>query len=389
MLKLKLLFLIFATAMFANIAIACNKTTDIKVGAEKMDAYLPMLEGKNVALVVNQSSLVRGTHLVDTLLALNVKVKSIFCPEHGFRGTADAGEHVDNEIDSKTSLPIVSLYGSNKKPKKEQIEGIDVIVFDLQDVGVRFYTYISTMHYVMEACAENDIQFIVLDRPNPNGHYVDGPVLEMEYKSFVGMHPIPVVHGLTVGELAQMINTEGWLANGAKCNLNVVTMDNWTHDTPYDLPVKPSPNLPNARSINLYPSLCFFEPTQISIGRGTQMPFQVVGSPLSDGDFAFTPISIDGMSKYPKHENKQCQGMDLRIGEYLNGINLEYLIKYYQDYPEKETFFTNSKFFNLLAGNGTLQEQIKSGATESEIRKSWKVKLDEFKILRTKHLFYK
>ena len=387
--KLKLLFLIFATAMCANIAVACNKTSEIKVGAEKMDTYLPMLKDKNMALVVNQSSLVQGTLLVDTLLTLDIKIKSILCPEHGFRGTADAGEVVNNEIDSKTGLPIISLYGSNKKPKKEQLEGIDVVVFDLQDVGVRFYTYISTMHYVMEACAENDIQFIVLDRPNPNGHYVDGPVLEEKFKSFVGMHPIPVVHGLTVGELAQMINVEGWLTNGVKCDLSVVKMDNWTHDTPYDLPVKPSPNLPNARSINLYPSLCFFEPTQISIGRGTQMPFQVIGSPLSDGDFAFTPISIDGMSKYPKHENKQCHGLDLRISESLNCINLEYLIKYYQDYPEKETFFTSSKFFNLLAGNGSLQEQIKSGATESEIRESWKAKLDKYKILRTKYLIYK
>ncbi len=386
--KLKLLFIIFTTAMFTNIAVACNKTTDIKVGAEKMDMYLHLLKDKNVSLVVNQSSLVGNTHLVDTLLNSGIKIKSILCPEHGFRGTADAGEVVNNEIDSKTGLPIVSLYGNNKKPKAEQLTDVDIIIFDLQDVGVRFYTYISTMHYVMEACAENDIQFIVLDRPNPNGHYVDGPVLEKEYKSFVGMHPIPVVHGLTVGELAQMINGERWLAEGVKCKLTVVKMENWTRDTPYDLQVKPSPNLPNARSINLYPSLCFFEPTQISIGRGTLIPFQVVGSPLSDGDFTFTPKSIDGMSKNPKHENEICKGMDLRKGEPLNNIDLQYLIEFYQNYPDKEAFFTNSRFFNLLAGNSTLQGQIKSGATESEIRESWEKELDEYKILREKYLIY-
>ena len=370
-------------------AFSCSQAQELKVGAEQMAAYLPLLENKNVILVVNQTSIVGNTHLVDTLISQGVNIKSIFAPEHGFRGKADAGEVVKNGIDLKTGLPIVSLYGKNKKPSKAQLANTDIVIFDIQDVGVRFYTYISTMHYVMEACAENNIPFFVLDRPNPNGHYVDGPILEKEYTSFVGMDPIPVVHGLTVGELAQMINGEGWLQNHEQCQLTVIPVVGWNHQQAYDLPVKPSPNLPNATAINLYPSLCFFEPTTISIGRGTPFPFQVIGSTdKQEGDFTFTPISIPGMSKYPKHENKTCYGVDLRHSARLSEINLEYLISFYQNSPNKDDFFTNSSFFNLLAGNKTLQEQLKSGATCQEIRQSWRKEIESYLEMRKKHLIY-
>lgn len=369
--------------------ISCTHAQDLKVGAERTSEYLPLLNGKNIGLVVNQTSIVGDSHLVDTLLSYNIAIKSIFAPEHGFRGDADAGELVKNGKDTKTGLPIISLYGKNKKPNSKQLEGIDVIIFDIQDVGVRFYTYISTMHYMMEACAENDIDFIVLDRPNPNGHYIDGPVLEAEYKSFVGMHPIPVVHGLTVGELAQMINGEGWLKDQAKCKLTIIEVKGWTHDAAYSLPVKPSPNLPNDVAINLYPSLCFFEPTAISIGRGTHFPFQVFGSiHKGNGDFTFTPKSIAGMSKYPKHESILCYGQDLRQAPQLSQINLEYLVSAYQNYPNKEAFFTNPDFFNLLAGNKTLQKQLINGATCQEIRETWKNKLDLYQISRKTYLIY-
>ncbi len=380
---------IFVCLLCTLSCISQEEANNIKVGAERTDAYLPLLKGKNVALVVNQSSMINDTHLVDSLISLQVDIRKIFSPEHGFRGNADAGEQVKSSVDTKTCLPIVSLYGNNKKPKPEQLEGIEVVVFDLQDVGVRFYTYISTMHYVMEACAELGIDFIVLDRPNPNGDYFDGPVLQTKYKSFVGMHPIPVVHGLTVGELAEMINNEGWLNEGEKCSLTVIKMQNWTHDTKYELPVKPSPNLPNYTSIRLYPSLCFLEPTQISIGRGTYFPFQVIGFPNSTvGDFSFSPKSIDGMAKNPKHQDEICTGLDLRMDTLASGFSLKYFMEFYKAYPDKEAFFTNPSFFNLLAGNGTLIQQIKEGKSEAEIRASWKQDLQEYGQLRKKYLLY-
>lgn len=374
---------------YVLLAFSCSHAQELKVGAEQMGEYLPLLEHKNIALVVNQTSIVGNVHLVDTLLSKTIEIKSIFAPEHGFRGQADAGEVVKNGIDLKTGLPIISLYGKNKKPTEEQLKDIDLVVFDIQDVGVRFYTYISTMHYMMEACAENNIPFLILDRPNPNAHYIDGPVLEKEYTSFVGMHPIPVVHGLTIGELAQMINGEGWLKENIQCDLTIIPVIGWNHQQSYDLPVKPSPNLPNATAINLYPSLCFFEPTAISIGRGTHYPFQVIGSNYENGgNFTFTPISIPGMSKYPKHENKTCYGLDLRQASSISSINLEYLLSFYQNYPNKEEFFSNSSFFNLLAGNKTLQKQIIAGATCQEIRQSWEKELKNYLTKRNKYLIY-
>lgn len=368
----------------------CSNAQTIKTGAEQTELYLHLLKDKNVSLVVNQSSIVDNTHLVDTLLNSGVNIKTIFVPEHGFRGKADAGETVQNDRDIKTGLPIISLYGKNKKPSSQQLEGTNLVIFDIQDVGVRFYTYISTMHYIMEACAENHIPLLIFDRPNPNGHYIDGPVLKKEYSSFVGMHPIPVVHGLTIGELAQMINGEGWLENEVQCQLTIIPVSGWNHDTPYELPIKPSPNLPNATAINLYPSLCFFEATTVSIGRGTTFPFQVIGSPLyNNNKFSFTPQSISGMSKHPKHENELCYGLDLRETKHLSEINLDYLIRFYQNSPQKDKFFTNPRFFNLLAGNKELQEQIKLGLSSEEIKKSWQKELNQYLLIRNKYLIYK
>lgn len=359
---------------------------NIFVGAEQLSEYLPMLEGKNVALIVNQTSLVGNTHIVDTLLSRGVGIKKVFAPEHGFRGEADAGEHVKSAVDTRTSLPIVSLYGSNKKPTAEQLADVDVVVFDIQDVGARFYTYISTMHYAMEACAENDKEFIVLDRPNPNGHYVDGPILEPQYKSFVGMHPIPVVHGLTVGELALMINGEKWLENGLTCDLQVITVKNYTHNDTYILPVRPSPNLPNQQSIALYPSICFFEGTPISLGRGTDFPFQAIGYPNPKfGDFTFTPVSTPG-AKNPPLQNQLCYGIDLREVDVSPGIDLKYLIDFYHKAEDKEKFFTS--FFNLLAGTDQLGKQITAGMSEAEIKQTWQAPLADYKAMRKKYLLY-
>ncbi len=355
--------------------------------AENTTAYFPKLSGKSIGLVVNHTSMVGNQHLVDTLLQKKIKIKSVFAPEHGFRGNADAGEHVKNHKDLSTGLPIISLYGKNKKPTSEQLDGIDLMVFDIQDVGVRFYTYISTMHYVMEACAEKGIPLLILDRPNPNGHLVDGPVLQSEFKSFVGMHPIPILHGLTVGELARMINGEGWLKNKMQCEVTIVQAPHYQHNKPYILPIQPSPNLPNQTAIYWYPSLCLFEGTDISVGRGTTFPFQVVGSPtLRNQPFEFTPKSIIGMSKYPKHENKTCFGVDLRKSLPANGFPLDLLIGYYRDYPDKSTFFNN--FFNKLAGNATLQNQIKGGLDAASIKKSWAPELNAYKEIRKKYLLY-
>ena len=368
-----------------------SQEDQVILGNEKLAQYLPMLNGKRVGFVGNHTSIIGKTHLVDSLLTLGVKVVKVFSPEHGFRGTADAGEKVGNEVDQKTGLSIISLYGKNKKPSAEQLNGVDVIVFDIQDVGARFYTYISTLHYVMEAAAEQGIAVVVLDRPNPNGHYVDGPILEEKYKSFVGMHPVPVVHGMTIGEYAQMINGEKWLKNGVHCELTVITCENYSHQKEYTVNVPPSPNLPNMNVIYLYPSLCFFEGTPISIGRGTDAPFQQFGHPaFSEFSYSFTPTPTPG-AKSPKLNGKECFGVDLTNQETVNPRNwrkldLSYLINSYKMYPEKEKYFTN--FFNLLAGNSSLKEAIKAGKTESEIRAAWAEDLAIFKEIRSKYLLY-
>ena len=378
MAKIKQIFLLF------SLLLSVLSYSQIKVAAERTNIYIPLLKQQKIAVVGNQSSRIGNTHLVDSLITLGIDVVKVFSPEHGFRGTADAGAKIEDGIDVKTGIPIVSLYGENKKPYAQQLEGIDIILFDIQDVGVRFYTYISTLHYVMEAAAENNIKVILLDRPNPNGHYVDGPIREKGFESFVGMHPIPIVHGMTIGEYAQMINGENWIS--IKCDLTVIKMDNYTHKMSYDLPIKPSPNLPNARSVNLYPSLCLFEGTTVSIGRGTDYPFQQFGSPYLESNYSFTPKSGAG-SKYPKHENKECFGIDLRFQEdYLTALNLKWIIDCYQKSDEKEKFFTN--FFDKLAGTDQLRKQIIDGKTSKEIKESWEEGLGNFKEIRTRYLLY-
>ncbi|MHA7112166.1 exo-beta-N-acetylmuramidase NamZ family protein [Sunxiuqinia elliptica] len=362
---------------------------EIRPGAELTEEYLPLLEGKNVGLVINHTSVVKEQHLLDFLLGNDVLVKKIFSPEHGFRGNADAGEQVSDQRDSKTGLPIVSLYGDNKKPKPEQIEDLDVLIFDIQDVGVRFYTYISTMHYVMEACAENNKPVVVFDRPNPNGDYIAGPVLKEDFHSFVGMHAIPIVHGLTVGELARMINGEGWLAEGKQCDLTVIPVANYTHKKGYSLPVKPSPNLPNDRSIRLYPSLCFFEATSASIGRGTYFPFQVIGYPDKRfGDFEFTPESIEGMSKNPKQLGKVCYGVDLRTSSCHERFSLSYFLDFYNKFEDKSEFLTRERWFNLLSGTDKVLEAIRAGQTLEMIEASWKPELEAYQAMRKNYLLY-
>lgn len=396
---------------FTVLLVACgkNKKTSHRVGvlstaveaeievipaAENVAEYYDMLKDKRVGMVVNQTSLVGQMHLVDTLLQLNIDIKRIFAPEHGFRGQADAGEVIRDGMDTKTGLPLISLYGKKKKPAAEDLVGIDVIVFDIQDVGARFYTYISSLHYVMEACAEEGIEIVVLDRPNPNAHYIDGPILEKKYQSFVGMHPVPVVYGMTIGEYATMINGEGWLDNGIKADLTVVKNGNYTHNSYYELPVKPSPNLPNIQSIFLYPSLCFFEGTEVSVGRGTNSQFQILGHPdYSGGDYEFTPQKMEG-AKYPKHEALLCRGKDLQNltkGELheLKRLDLSYLIEAYANLNNQgKSFFLENNFFEKLAGTGALRQQIKDGMSEDEIRATWSVGLSEFKQTRSKYLLY-
>lgn len=363
------------------------------IGAERMEVYLPELADKNVAVVANQTSVIYRSdgsyiHLVDSLLSRNIGLQRVFAPEHGFRGEADAGELIKDGIDTRSGLPLISLYGKNKKPNAEQLKGLDWVIFDIQDVGARFYTYISTLHYVMEACAELGIGVMVLDRPNPNGHYIDGPVLEVENKSFVGMHPVPIVHGMTVGEYARMINGQGWLNNGIKANLRVISMEGYTHQVPYSLPIRPSPNLPNDVSINLYPSLCLFEGTPISAGRGTETQFQVFGAPFlpaTSYTYQFTPRSNKG-AKYPKFKNENCQGIDLREQPQLNQLNLKWLIQAYQDSPDQGSFFTN--FFIKLAGTDSLQKQIEKGMSQEEIKATWQSDLSDYKKMRTAYLLY-
>ena len=366
------------------------QTERILVGAEQTELYFKDIKNKRIAVVANQTSRIRSrkkyVHLIDTLISMNINVKKVFAPEHGFRGIADAGEKVSDGFDIKTGLPIVTLYGENRKPSSKHLENIDVVIFDIQDVGARFYTYISTMHMVMESVAENNKKIYVLDRPNPNGHYVDGPILDMKFKSFVGMHPVPIVHGMTVGEFAMMINEEGWLKKGIKSDLKVIPLKNYDRKIIYDLPIKPSPNLPNKQSINLYPSLCFFEQTDISIGRGTNMQFQIFGNPYWDNKlFSFTPKSMSG-AKFPKHQNTKCYGFDLSNQSILSRINLEWLIFAYNNSKDKLSFF--KKGFVRLAGNNILQKQIENGKTAKQIRDGWKKGIKKFKNLRKNYLLY-
>ncbi len=362
---------------------------DYVSGAMQTELYLPLIEGKSVGVVTNQTGIIGNTHLVDSLISLGVNVKRIFTPEHGFRGNADAGASISSGRDSKTGIEIASLYGKTKKPTPQMLNGIDIILFDLQDVGVRFYTYISTLAYVMEAAAENDIPVVVFDRPNPNGFYVDGPVLKKENTSFVGMHAVPVVYGMTIGEYGYMVNGEGWLKDGTKCDLTVIPMPEYHRTAIYELPVKPSPNLPDWQSIYLYPTLCFFEGTDISIGRGTTKPFRIYGSPLMKGTFSFTPKSKDGASK-PKHEDKTCNGYDLteyaeKHADNPKELHLEWITDAYSQYGN-DNFFTN--YFRLLAGNNDFKEQIKQGMNPEYIRESWQKDLEPFKEIREKYLIY-
>jgi uncharacterized protein YbbC (DUF1343 family) len=364
------------------------KTVDgqVKTGADQVENFYKTLAGKRVALVVNHTSLIGKTHLADSLKALGANIVKIFGPEHGFRGNAADGELVNDSVDMRTGIALVSLYGKNKKPTQQQLENVDLVVFDIQDVGTRFYTYISTMHYVMEACAEARKKVIILDRPNPNA-FVDGPINEKPFQSFVAMHPIPIAHGLTVGELAQMINGEGWLTNKLQCDIEIIHVKNWKHADDFALPVGPSPNLPNNQAIKLYPSICLFEGTVISLGRGTPFPFQVLGNPeLKNMPFTFTPVTIKGVAVKPPHENKVCYGIDLRAEKPERKINLNYLFTLYTAYPDKDKFFI--PYFDILAGTPVLKQQIKDGLTEEQIRASWEPKLGQYKEMRKKYLLY-
>jgi uncharacterized protein YbbC (DUF1343 family) len=386
-----------------NLLVATDSNQPIPA-AYLLDQWINKLKGKRIALVGNQTSVVRTgdtivskewkskdklryTHLVDTLIAHGIDIKRVFAPEHGFRGTADAGATIKDGIDAKTGIPIISLYGKNKKPFKEQLEDVDIVLFDIQDVGARFYTYISTLHYVMEACAQYNKKIILLDRPNPNGHYIDGPILEEEHQSFVGMHPVPVVHGMTIGEYAKMINGENWLENNLKADLEIIKCDNYTHDTSYSIPIKPSPNLPNDQSINLYPSLCFFEGADVSVGRGTEMQFQVYGSPslVKYTGFDFTPTPNVG-AKRPLFNGKKCYGVDLRNYGKLDRLELEFLVDAFAKAPYKSKFFNS--FFTKLAGTETLQAQIEKGMNAQEIAATWEKGLEDYQKIRVKYLLY-
>ena len=378
--KIKHLFLCLLVFLLCS-----SGNESLQVGSERTAKYFPLLKRKTIGIVGNQSSLIGTSHLVDSLLSAKLQVVKVFSPEHGFRGTADAGAHIESGIDEKTGLPIISLYGSNKKPSPSQLEGIEILVFDIQDVGARFYTYISTLHYVMEASAENNIPLIVLDRPNPNGHYIDGPILDTAYRSFVGMHPIPIVHGMTIGEYAQMINGEKWLKDSVECDLTIISMSGYNKQMSYDLPVKPSPNLPNAQAVNLYPSLCLFEGTNVSVGRGTDLPFQHFGAPYLDSDYSFIPESGVG-AKNPKHEGKRCYGQDLSQFTKYSQLDLSFLIDAYEACPNKEDFFND--FFDKLAGGNALRFSIIEGKSIKDIRQSWSEELLEFEHMRNTYLIY-
>lgn len=365
---------------------------DIKTGAERTEVYFPWIRGKNVAVVANHTATIGTVHLVDSLVHAGMKVKKVFCPEHGFRGKSEAGENIDNSVDKATGLPLISLYGATRKPAAKDLEGIDVVLFDIQDVGARFYTYISTLHYMMEACAENGKTLIVLDRPNPNGYYVDGPVLKKEFASFVGVDPIPIVHGLTIAEYACMVNGELWLKDSIVCNLKYVTVLNYNHASFYHLPIKPSPNLPNMSSVWLYPSLCLFEGTIVSLGRGTDTPFQVYGHPLlKETNITFTPHDIPGIATNPPLEDTICNGYDLR--EFSDAfiknsgqLYLFWVIDAYNRLKDQPRFFNSA--FDKLAGTDELRNQILSGVSEEDIRKSWEKDLATYKKIRKKYLLY-
>jgi uncharacterized protein YbbC (DUF1343 family) len=379
---------LFWLTMVSFTSASCQK--QITISAANVDAYIPLLKQKKVGIVAHKASVISSSkntiHLVDLLRKKNISIQKVFAPEHGFRSTADAGEKIENQIDPKTQLPIISLYGKNRKPSKEQLKDIEIMVFDLQDVGVRFYTYLSTLHNVMEACAENNIPLIVLDRPNPNAHYIDGPVLNLEHKSFVGMHPVPIVYGMTIGEYAQMINGEKWLANSIKCNLTVIPLENYTHQTTYKLTVRPSPNLPNKQSIALYPSLCLLEPTKVSVGRGTDLQFQIYGHPgFPKTDFSYVPKSNFG-SKNPKHKGQICYGENLTTVNPPSKIELKWLLNAYSNFSEKDSFFL--KGFERISGVSSLKKQLIDGASEKTIRNSWTDGLNKFKKIRTKYLLY-
>ena len=393
----------FVAATSCKNAVSEQKSTalnpvprSIVVAANRTDKYLSLLKDKNVAVAVNNTSVIfkndgsnSSSHLVDSLLAHKVSIKTMFAPEHGVRGKIDAGEKIVDGIDEVTGLPVISLYGKNYKPGAEQLKDIDVVLFDIQDVGVRFYTYLSTLHYIMEACAENNIQVIVLDRPNPNGHYIDGPIAEEAFKSFVGLHPVPIVYGMTIGEYAQMINGERWLKDGIQCDLTVIPLENYTHQSTYSLPLRPSPNLPNDTAINLYPSICLFEGTNVSCGRGTEMQFQIFGSPYLPAEkypFTFVPQPNFG-SGSPKHQDQKCYGLDLSASERLNELNFQWVIDAYHNTGSQEEFF-KPDFFNKLAGTDALKKQIEAGLSFEEIKKTWQPGLEAFKQVRKKYLIY-
>ena len=365
-------------------------SSPIKPGIDQMKLFIDSIKGKRIAVVSNQSSFVDRIHLVDTLLSLKINVVKVFCPEHGFRGDLDAGEKVVNSIDAKTGVPLVSLYGSNKKPSPAQLKDIDIVIFDIQDVGVRFYTFLSTLHYVMEACAENQKKLLVLDRPNPNAHYIDGPILEPACSSFVGLHPVPIVYGMTIGEYANMINGEGWLKEKIKCDLAVIPCKNYSHNIEYVLPIAPSPNLRTSRAISLYPSLCLFEATTVSVGRGTDQPFEIYGHPkFPSTTFSFIPEVKSGAKK-PLHQGLKCNGFSLSLGDDVrtNEINLDYLINARDILIDSFVFIDQDVFFNNLAGTPSLKEQLYKGWSAAQIRETWKPGLDAFKLIRKKYLLY-
>ena len=369
----------------------------IVTGAERISAYLPILQGKTVGMVVNQTSIVgkRQTHLVDTLRSLGVEIKVIFAPEHGFRGKADAGEKVDNTVDAKTGIPIISIYGKKRKPDATDLAGVDLLLFDIQDVGVRFYTYISTLQEIMEVAAEFKLPFLLLDRPNPNGHYVDGPILDKQFKSFVGMQSVPIVYGMTIGEYAYMLNNEGWLANNAKCNLEIIKCEKYNHSSFYELPIKPSPNLPNAKAIYLYPSVCFFEGTDVSCGRGTDKQFQVYGSPkyaATAATFTFTPKPNEG-AKDPYFNGKLCNGKDLSTMtikelQNLQKVDVSFVLDAYKNYAPKDSFFLKGNFFEKLSGTADFRQQIKARKSAAEIHATWEKGIADFKKIRKRYLLY-
>ena len=381
---MKLRLLGFYTIFVFNAALG-----QIKVGAENTDAYLSYLKNKNIGLVVNHTSNIGKTHLVDFLISKKINVKRIFAPEHGFRGEVSAGDNIKNSKDPKTGINIVSIYGDTKKPSKTMLKDLDVVVFDIQDVGARFYTYISTLYYVMQACAEEKKTLLILDRPNPNGHYTAGPILDLKFQSFVGMNPIPVVHGLTIAELAQMNNGENWLGKNLKCSLKIIKCSNYTHATPYILPIKPSPNLPNATAIGLYPSLCLLEPTIISVGRGTDLQFQIAGGPNPNfGSYSFTPVDKPGAIN-PVNEGKPCYGLDLSKENALNQrFSLSYFIEFYKKHGAGNSFFSSKEFFNKLIGNDWVIKDIENNLSEEEIEAKWQADLDKYRIKRKKYLLY-